>query len=91
MPAKVFEYLAARKPILAIAPRGEVWNVLADYPLARRLEPADVAGICDAIAGEIQIATSGGRAPLHGSWDPSPFDRRNQAAQLAGLLNALAG
>jgi hypothetical protein len=32
VPAKVFEYLASRRPILAIAPQGELWEIVRAYP-----------------------------------------------------------
>lgn len=45
LPAKVFEYLAARRPILAIAPRGELWDILQRFSESSAFEPTDVSGI----------------------------------------------
>jgi hypothetical protein len=89
VPAKLFEYVAAQRPILVIAPRGEVWDLLRDHPAAHRCAPGDTAGIVQCLAREIEEQLQG-RRPLTGSWDPSPFDRRNQARQLARLLDQLA-
>src|SRR5436853_102387 len=42
--AKSFEYMAAQRPVFAISPRGELWDLFADYPAAFRLEPRDIDG-----------------------------------------------
>jgi glycosyltransferase involved in cell wall biosynthesis len=36
LPGKIFEYMACGRPVLAIAPRGDLWQVLDDYPSSRR-------------------------------------------------------
>jgi glycosyltransferase involved in cell wall biosynthesis len=89
VPAKIFEYLATRRPILAIAPRGEVWDILNGYPGAHLHAPADIAGIARCLAAEIKRRQSGECESFAG-WDDSSFDRRQQAGQLAGLLDSLA-
>ena len=89
VPAKVFEYLATRRPILAIAPWGELWDILAGYPAAHLLLPADSAAIARCLAEEVQRHLNGDRLSFDG-WDASPFDRRQQAGQLAALLDSLA-
>jgi hypothetical protein len=90
VPAKVFEYLAARRPILGIAPRGELWDVLGDCPGARLLEPTDIDGIASYLAEETRRHREGRGLDLR-NWDVSQYDRRNQAFRLAQLLDDLAG
>ncbi len=48
-PGKVYEYIGARKPILALAPEGGLRSVLADYGAATCVDPDDVDAIAAAI------------------------------------------
>ena len=90
MPAKLFEYMAARKPILAIAPPGEVWEVLQGYPAASVHAPSDIEGIAASIQrcisnrgqfGDDQIASDAAMK----------FSRDAQAAQLSAVLDQVIG
>lgn len=85
VPAKLFEYLAARRPILAIAPRGEQWDLLEEQPAAGRFEPTNVNGIADWLAGQLSQQR---RGPVPES-DLSRYDRRTQAGALAAILNQI--
>jgi glycosyltransferase involved in cell wall biosynthesis len=88
LPAKIFEYLASRRPILAITPPGELADLLRDYPAARQFHPEDRAGIAHALAEAIQRGRE--RRPISPlSWNLDRYNRRNQAGQLAELLNSL--
>jgi glycosyltransferase involved in cell wall biosynthesis len=87
VPAKVFEYIASRKPILAIAPRGDLWDLLEPHPAAFRCTPEEVRSLRDWLAAAISV----GMPPLElGSIDTRRYDRRGQAQQLAGLLDHLS-
>jgi glycosyltransferase involved in cell wall biosynthesis len=88
VPAKVFEYMAARRPVLAIGPEGEMWDLLRAYPAACTHTPADVAGIADSLAREVRRRRAG-EAPDLGGWDGTRYSRASQARQLADLLQAL--
>lgn len=88
VPAKVFEYMAARRPILAIAPPGEAWSLLDDYPAAHRFAPHDIEGICGFLANAIRDHGSG-KFQASVRWNGSRYDRKSQAGQLAQLLNSL--
>lgn len=89
VPAKIFEYMAARRAIVAIGPRGEMWDLLQKSPAAWLNTPDDVKGIAQALAAEIKRVVDG-RPLSFGAFDPSPYDRRSEAAQLAELLASLA-
>jgi glycosyltransferase involved in cell wall biosynthesis len=84
VPAKLFEYVASRRHILAITPQGEAWNLLDSVPQATRLLPSDVAGIAQWIKSAIE-----NRPAIARSLDsdgPAGFDRDSQALQLAEAL-----
>jgi glycosyltransferase involved in cell wall biosynthesis len=89
VPAKIFEYMATKRPILAIAPRGEVWDILGSYPVVHLCVPTDTGAIARCLTGEVERHRIGGRLSFDG-WDDSSFDRRQQARQLASLLDSLA-
>jgi glycosyltransferase involved in cell wall biosynthesis len=88
VPAKIFESMAARRPVLAIGPEGEMWDLLRDCPAAHLYRPADTAGIAECLARE--IARRRETRPADGAdWDCSRYSRAEEARQLAALLEAL--
>ena len=88
VPAKLFEYMAAARPTLTIAPRGEAWDLLEGYPGGRFL-PSDVGGIAAWLTAALREHRAGAVCPV-AAWDASAFTRLTQAGQLAGFLNELA-
>jgi glycosyltransferase involved in cell wall biosynthesis len=88
VPAKIFEYMAAKRPILGIAPRGEMWDLLAGHPAAHLFVPADIDGITAWLAGEIDRHLQGTAVELS-AWDASQYDRKAQAGQLAEILESV--
>jgi glycosyltransferase involved in cell wall biosynthesis len=87
VPAKIFEYMASQKPILAVAPQGEVWNLLRSHRAAFTCTPADVAALRDWLADAVRRGTRPSESPIV---DTSPFDRRRQAQRLASWLEHVA-
>ena len=86
IPAKVFEYLFAAKPILAIAAPGALGELLAASRLGVTVAPHDVAGLAHTIQALYHDHRSG---DLHVQPDTafiSRFDRRNLTARFADLL-----
>ena len=75
-------------PPLGIGPRGEMWDLLAKYPVAQMHTPADTAGIAESLAAELDRVDKGGRVEL-GGFDPSPFDRKSECRELAVLLDSV--
>jgi glycosyltransferase involved in cell wall biosynthesis len=88
VPAKVFEYMAAKRPILAIGPPGDMWSLCRQYPAAQCFVPADIEGIANWLAVEVTKHLRGQTVNVQG-WDGDLFDRRQQAGQLAKLLESL--
>jgi hypothetical protein len=86
IPAKLFEYIASRKPILAVTPPGDVWRVLRAHPAAFVCAPHETS----AIRGWLCRAIEHGLEPCTASlFDTTPFNRREQAARLASLLDGV--
>ena len=53
VPAKVFECMAARRPLLAIAPPGEMTELLSRYAGAHIFHPRDTARLADFLAEQV--------------------------------------
>lgn len=87
VPAKIFEYLATGRPILVIAPRGELWHIADESPATFCMLPSDVRSICRRLAAEIERGdlplTNGGK----GKYDPSKHSRKQQAIELGKILD----
>jgi hypothetical protein len=49
VPGKVYEYLGARRPILAVGPEGDVSRLIRSIGAGRVLVRADVEGIAEAV------------------------------------------
>ena len=87
IPAKLFEYIASRKPILAVVPVGDVGQVLRSHPAALVCAPDDISAIRGWLSRAIERGIGVPDAAL---LDTTPFNRREQARQLASLLNRIA-
>lgn len=92
-PAKLFEYLALRKPILAITPEGETASILKRYFPRNHFTPDDVPGIANWLTDHLAVYPTvstheWSRTPAA---DVSMFTREHQTAQLAGILDELVG
>jgi glycosyltransferase involved in cell wall biosynthesis len=88
VPAKLYEYLGARRPILALAERGgDVEWVLKQSGVPFRIvPPADASGVRRALA---ELIPEGRRWAQHGRGGAvaRPFTRESTASQLAGVLD----
>ena len=91
---KVFEYLAARKPILGVGfgPEGELGKLMVasglGFPMGR-----DVSRIQQALERMISAKNSGAMYRLVNPDEAfiARYSRKSQAARLAGLLDSLVG
>ncbi len=86
--AKAFEYIAARRPMFVIAPKGDVWDVVSEIPETVLCRPSDIGGIAHALATALERHRCG-VMPHTDDWDVSQFERRHLAGELAVLLDEL--
>ncbi len=84
--AKAFEYMAVRKPIFVVAPSGDLWDIVRDLPGTVLCPPREIDGIAKSLRRKIEEHLAQSRLD-HESWDISRFERREQARQLALLLD----
>jgi len=90
IPAKLFEYLAAKRPILAMCPLdGEAASLILHYRAGIVCETRDVKAIKDAIQFIINHKLQGNLDTLISSKnnDYSHFERSSQAKELANILD----
>jgi glycosyltransferase involved in cell wall biosynthesis len=90
VPAKLFEYMAARRPILAIVPPGECRDLLQGHPAVAFGDPRRPESIAAALSAEIERHGQG-REPAWAGWDPARYSRRHLAGELAKALDEVAG
>jgi glycosyltransferase involved in cell wall biosynthesis len=90
-PAKLFEYLALRKPILAITPEGETAAIVRRYFPQNQFEPTNDSGIANWLSERLVEFPGTGRDDLESTppADLSEFTRQHQAGQLAEVLNGI--
>jgi hypothetical protein len=81
IPYKTYEYLAARRPILAAVPDGDVRDMLGPLPHVSLVRPADVDGI--AAAARERIAAG----PQPDSEPPHAYERARTVARIADVLS----
>jgi glycosyltransferase involved in cell wall biosynthesis len=84
-PAKVFEYLAVQRPMLAVMPDGEIASLVRDAQGGGHYLPADLAGIAQWLR---TLLTDGPPAAPHAS-AAARFERRALAGELAALLTTV--
>jgi glycosyltransferase involved in cell wall biosynthesis len=87
VPAKVFEYIATGKPLLTIAPKGEVWSILENYHDAGLCVPHDVGSIATALGRMLQ--SNANEAAFSKCLRPERFSRVKQASQVADVLESV--
>jgi glycosyltransferase involved in cell wall biosynthesis len=90
-PAKLFEYLALRKPILSIAPEGETAAIVRRFFPSNQFEPTNDNGIANWLTERLVEHPGTGREAMEQSTpaDLSEFTRKHQAGQLAEVLNEI--
>ncbi len=86
VPAKIFEYMALNKRILAIVPPGETSDILRGYALSNIFHPSESERIADWIANSFDPDIP---PVLVNSEYSSRFSRVIQAEQMANILDAV--
>lgn len=87
-PAKVFEYVGSRRPVLALAPEGSVAALLREAGNDQVVPPDDVDAIKAALL-ESYRRWEAGRLPCPNGALPAQFTRQGAAAHLAAMLDEL--
>lgn len=90
VPAKVYEYLRASRPVLGLAdPKGDTAEVLRNAGVAHIAALEDSAGV-EAALRSFLGATGRPSAPSLGSADLAAMSRASRAGQLAQLLDEVS-
>ena len=90
IPGKLFEYMAARRPILALQREGEASRLIREHGLGIVVEPDDPDEAARAIAEYYQQWLAGAlKLPPATPENLRTFHRREQARQMANILDEL--
>ena len=84
-PAKLFEYLAMKKVILAITPAGETAEIVKRYYPNNHFRGNDATDIAAWLQQRVQTESKQNTT----EHDISEFNRKHQSKQLADYLNTL--
>jgi len=88
-PAKVFEYLATGRAILALAPEGITADLVKEAGTGMVVGPEEVPAIVRAIV-DLFLKWKEGRLPaLHDPGFPARFERKALTARLAGMYERI--
>jgi glycosyltransferase involved in cell wall biosynthesis len=93
VPAKLFEYLALQKPILAICPHGETANLLRQHGHLNVFMPSETEKIASWLKNQIAVRAGGPMSSLDSgerSTDLQRFSRRSLTGELAAVLAQVA-
>lgn len=97
IPGKLYEYMGVGKPILALNKAGEATDIIEQFRLGQVADPEDKAGIKEAylrLYREWKAAcatTAGAARGADFAERVKPYERREQARQLAQLMNDVIG
>jgi hypothetical protein len=87
VPAKVFEYIATGKPLLTIAPKGELWTILENHHDPGLCVPHDIGSIATALG---RMSKSNMNEPARSrTLCADRFSRVKQAAQVVDVLDSV--
>ena len=87
IPYKTYEYLAARRPILAAVPDGDVRDMLEPLGHATLCRPSDVAGLTRALRARLAAGPAEDVGLVLDAPPLADYDRGRLVARLAGVLD----
>ena len=88
VPGKVFEYIGARRPVLAIAPEGDVADLIRRTRAGVVVDRRDIDGMAGALAGWIEEKRRTGQVAFPGLDDEvNRLSRRGRTELLAGVFD----
>jgi glycosyltransferase involved in cell wall biosynthesis len=88
--AKIFEYLACARPILALVPPGAAADLLTEAGVGRIVPPDNQEAAATALAALFADWRSGRLQTLPDPFVVARYDRRLQAGELAHILDDIA-
>lgn len=88
VPAKLFEYLATRKAMLAVVPEGETARIVRQFQQDAVQVPSDPAGIAAWLATRLAVGRSN-QCMEYDAKELEQYSRREQTRRLVDLLNRL--
>ena len=91
VPGKTYEYLAARRPILAAVPDGDARDLLGRTPTATLCRPADVDAIAAAVRAGIERKERGEPVPAPPAQLLEQFERARLSGRLAAVFDGVLG
>ncbi len=90
VPGKLYEYMGAGRPILALVPPCEVADMVRDGGWGEVAPPEDAAAIAAALVRLLQHRQAGTLADAYPCRGREKFERPAQAAELSRILDSLA-
>lgn len=90
VPGKTYEYLAARRPILAAVPDGDVRELMRESGNAFVVRPKDVEGMAQVIEQQADRTFAGGDVPDSNEDFLRRYERRELTRRLAEVFDSLA-
>ena len=91
LPGKLFEYIGARRPIVAVVPPGTEMETLVEGHADARVVPAEQPELIAATVERLLAEHGAGelQAPRVPAEVTAGLERRAQARKLAGILDAV--
>lgn len=90
IPAKLFEFIACRRPILALVPRGEAAALIAETGAGEAVTGPDEDEVVRQLDRAFQAWSRSGDPPASEIFVPPGLDRRLLTGRLAEILDAVA-
>ena len=89
IPGKLYEYMGAGRPILALVPESESADIVRDLGWGEVVPPDDPPAIASALVRLLEHKRSGGLSSVYPCRGRERFERPEQARALAALLDEI--